>query len=177
MSPRINFHFPRNEWAQTGQPSTIAHLLTGTEPMSRHPGGIVFTSPLIDLIVAVMQSVDNSQLTVICCKLTVLLLVSACPRPQGCEVAEETSQWAACVLSLCDVGSHPIGLVTTVSNREQMVNGCVTLSIDFLTQEPWLDSACSSGDTVECAAMLNWLISVWGFVFIGGTSDLKHLFK
>lgn len=56
-------------------------------------------------------------------------------------------------------GSRPIGLVTTVSNREQMVNGCVTLSIDFLTRGPWLDGACSSGDTVECAAMLNLLIS------------------
>lgn len=45
---------------------------------------------------------------------------------------------------LCDAGvsvvlsagSRPGGSVRAVSHREQMVNGCVTRSIDFLTQAP-----------------------------------------
>lgn len=35
-------------------------------------------------------------------------------------------------------GSRPAGSVRALSHGEQMVNGCVTRSIDFLTQTPGL---------------------------------------
>ena len=63
---------------------------------------------------------------------------------------------------LCDAGvsvvlsagCRPGGSVRAPSLREQMVNGCVTRRIDFLTA---VGPFCS-GDTVRCVAWLNVLI-------------------
>lgn len=95
-------------------------------------------------------------MTVTYCELTVLLRVSACPfglqavklqkRRAGRDVCVCCESVCVCIQEgfLCiagvsvvlSAGSRPGGSVRAESHREQMVNGCVTRSIDFLTQTP-----------------------------------------
>lgn len=63
------------------------------------------------------------------------------------------------VSAVLSAGCRPGGSVGGLSLREQMVNGCVTRCIDFVT----VVGPFCSGDTVKCVAWLNVLIPLVRF--------------